>query len=90
MGEYSLRSLELLELIQGSPGLRTGWGHLVLRLLGTQTLLEAAVELRMEWAHLGLDLAEGERGKEEVGPSGRKFLGLSEGSWLGGDQSWEC
>ena len=33
----------------GIPGLHGGWGHLVLRLLGTQVLLNAVEELRMEW-----------------------------------------
>ena len=36
------------ELVQGSPGLRQGWGHGVLRLLDVQALLGVAEEQRRE------------------------------------------
>ena len=57
VGEHSLRSRGLPELDWGSPGLQGGWGHLVLRLLGTQTPLGATLgameELKMECGPTG-------------------------------------
>ena len=47
-GEHSLRSRGQLKPARGSPGLQGGWGHLVLRLLGTQAPLDALEELRIE------------------------------------------
>lgn len=56
MGEHSLRSPGLLELVWGSLDLQGGRGRLVLKLLGTQVLLGSTEERRMEW---GLNLARG-------------------------------
>ena len=46
VGELTLRSRGRQELARG-PGLHRGWGHLILRLLGTQALLRATEELKM-------------------------------------------
>ena len=76
--EHSLRSLGLLELAWGSPGLQGGRGHLVLRLLDTQTQLGA----RRDENRFG---AQGPRGKGRAPAgftSGRRVLGLFI-EWLG-------
>lgn len=65
----------------GVPGLRQGWNHVVLRLLGTQIPLDAAEELRREllvWIYPG---TKGEKsGELHPGhPTGSLEL---DGSWL--------
>jgi hypothetical protein len=83
--EYSLRFWEQLDLAWGgSLGLKRGWDHLVLRLLGTQAPLDCRGRAENGVGVLGLDLA----GADRVGGSSGWVPWGGECPWLVWQVAW--